>query len=104
MNHVCTVCPTGATNKSGDNASGNNTSCVSDLCKINGEDKYNRYIGVCYIGNLDLNREMVLKGWAIAYRYYSLDYIKEEEIAKNNRDGIWIGKFEEPYLFRKRNK
>ena len=73
-------------------------------CKINGEDKYNRYIGVCYIGNLDINREMVLKGWAIAYRYYSLDYIKEEEIAKNNRNGIWIGEFEEPYLFRKKNK
>ena len=85
------------------------------MCKSNGVDKYKRYIGICYKWEnnflwrksnevIDLNREMVLKGWAIAYRYYSLDYIKEEEIAKNNRDGIWIGKFEEPYLFRKSNK
>ena len=85
------------------------------ICKPTGMDKYKRYIGICYKWEknflwrksndvINLNREMVLKGWAIAYRYYSLDYIKEEEIAKNNRVGIWIGKFEEPYLFRKRNK
>ena len=84
-------------------------------CRTTGRDKYKRYIGICYKWEKDflwrksndiieLNREMVLKGWAIAYRYYSLDYILEEEIAKNNKNGIWLGEFEEPYLFRKRNK
>ena len=73
-------------------------------CDTNGLDKYNRYIGVCYKNNIDLNSEMVINGWAIAYRYYSSDYIKEEEIAKFNKAGIWIGEFEEPYLFRKKNK
>ena len=43
---------------------------------------------------------MVKKGWAIAYRYYSLDYSKEEREAINNKVGIWIGSFTEPYLFR----
>ena len=47
---------------------------------------------------------MVLNGWAIAYRYYSTDYIEEEEEAKQKKRGIWIGDFEEPYLFRKKNK
>ena len=73
-------------------------------CITNGRDKYNRYIGVCYKNNIDLNSKMVVNGWAIAYRYYSLDYIKEEKIAKSKKIGIWSGEFEEPYLFRKKNK
>ena len=73
-------------------------------CNTNGRDKFNRYIGVCYKNQIDLNREMVINGWAIAYRYYSLDYVKEENIAKSNKVGIWIGEFEEPYLYRKKNK
>ena len=73
-------------------------------CDTNGQDRYNRYIGVCYKNNIDINSEMVVHGWAIAYKYYSLDYIKEEEIAKSKKAGIWIGEFEEPYLFRKKNK
>ena len=73
-------------------------------CITNGKDKYKRYIGVCYINNINLNSQMVINGWAIAYRYYSLDYIKEEQEAKQNKLGIWIGEFEEPYLFRKKNK
>tara|TARA_Y100001936_G_C15756530_1_gene498924 strand:+ start:109 stop:591 length:483 start_codon:yes stop_codon:yes gene_type:complete len=73
-------------------------------CITNGRDKYNRYIGVCYKDNIDLNGQMVLNGWAIAYRYYSLDYVKEEEEAKNKKIGIWRGYFEEPYMFRKKRK
>ena len=78
-------------------------------CIAKEKDKYKRHIGVCYKWQknflwrkstdiINLNREMVLNGWAIAYRYYSLDYIIEEEIAKNNKTGIWIGEFEEPSL------
>ena len=73
-------------------------------CATNGKDRYNRFIGVCYKDDLDLNSEMVLNGWAIAYRYYSLDYIDEEKQAKYEKKGIWSGEFEEPYLFRKKNK
>ena len=47
---------------------------------------------------------MVQNGWAIAYRYYSSDYINDENIAKNNIAGIWQGKFQDPYLFRKQQK
>ena len=73
-------------------------------CITKGKDRYNRFIGICYKDNLDLNSEMVLNGWAIAYRYYSKDYVEEEEKAKQEKRGIWIGDFVEPYLLRKKNK
>ena len=34
---------------------------------------------------------MVREGWAIAYRYYSKDYVNEEEIAKREKKGISQG-------------
>ena len=58
----------------------------------------------CYIDEININQWMVKNGWAIAYRYYSKDYINEEEYANNNKLGIWKSKFIEPYLFRKKNK
>ena len=73
-------------------------------CVVSDIDKYNRYIAECFINNQNINELMVRKGWAIAYRYYSLDFIDDEEIAKNNKAGIWKGKFQEPYLFRKQQK
>ena len=77
----------------------NNVSCeVADI------DRYKRYIAECFINNQNINELMVRNGWAIAYRYYSLDFIDDEEIAKNNKAGIWKGEFLEPYLFRKQQK
>ena len=34
------------------------------------------------MNNLNINKMMVKNGWAIAYRYYSKDYVDEEFIAK----------------------
>ena len=50
-------------------------------------DRYNRYIGVCYKNNIDLNSQMVINGWAIAYKYYSLDYEKEEKMPSQKKWG-----------------
>ena len=44
---------------------------------------------------------MVKDGWAIAYRYFSEDYIPEEEIAKRSKKGIWQGTFIEPLCLEK---
>ena len=73
-------------------------------CKINNIDQYNRYIAICFTNETNLNQEMVKKGWATAYRYYSLDYVLEEENARINKEGIWRGTFEDPYEFRKNYK
>jgi endonuclease YncB( thermonuclease family) len=73
-------------------------------CKINNIDRYNRYVAICFANEINLNKKMVKKGWATAYKYYSLDFVLEEEKARLNKEGIWRGKFEDPYEFRKNNK
>ena len=73
-------------------------------CKTNDIDIYNRYVAVCFINAIDINKWMDKNGWAIAYRYYSSDYINEEKFARDNKLGIWNSKFLEPYLYRKQNK
>ncbi|GIS07162.1 MAG: hypothetical protein CM15mP110_3100 [Alphaproteobacteria bacterium] len=44
---------------------------------------------------------MVREGWAIAYRYYSKDYVNEEEIAKAKKKAFGKVVFVEPYIWRK---
>ena len=73
-------------------------------CRVNDIDQYKRLVAVCFIDNININQLMIISGWAIAYRYYSKDFIKEEEIAKQNKIGIWRGSFDEPYIYRKKNK
>jgi endonuclease YncB( thermonuclease family) len=73
-------------------------------CRINGVDRYKRYIAVCFSDRKNLNKMMVKNGWAIAYRYYSNNYIDEEFIAERKKLGIWKGKFMEPYIFRSSKK
>ena len=73
-------------------------------CTTTDIDIYNRYIAVCFVDNNNLNQLMVKNGWAVAYRYYSTDYIIEEKYARENKLGIWKGEFQKPYLYRKKNK
>ena len=73
-------------------------------CEIVDIDRYKRFVAKCFVKNINLNQYMVQKGWAVAYRYYSDDFINEEEIAERNKAGIWQGKFQDPYLFRKQQK
>ena len=73
-------------------------------CEIVDIDRYKRFVAKCFVKNINLNQYMVQNGWAVAYRYYSDDFIKNEEIAKKNKAGIWQGEFLEPYLFRKQQK
>ncbi len=72
-------------------------------CKIKDVDRYNRFIGECYKRNENLNSWLVSHGYAVAYRKYSKKYISDEINAKNNKLGIWQGKFEMPWNFRRKN-
>ena len=72
-------------------------------CKIKNVDRYNRLIGECYKRNENLNAWLVSNGYAVAYRKYSKKYIPDEKNAKNNNLGIWQGKFEMPWKFRRKN-
>jgi len=71
-------------------------------CEVNDIDKYKRYVAECYLDKVNINQYMVRRGWAISYRYYSKKFVKDEEIAKKNKLGIWQGTFIDPYLFRKK--
>ena len=46
---------------------------------------------------------MVRKGYAVAYKKYSKDYIIDEEFAKKNKLGMWVGDFTTPEKWRKLN-
>ncbi len=72
-------------------------------CIILDQDRYKRDIGECYINNLNINKWMVQNGWALAYRYYSKKYVEVENLAKENNSGLWVGEFENPWDFRKKN-
>ena len=74
------------------------------VCKVQDRlDKYKRYIGVCFIKGVNLNRWMVRNGYAVAYRRYSKDYIEDENYAKKNKIGLWEGNFIHPEKWRKLN-
>ena len=72
-------------------------------CNILDVDRYKRLIGECFKRNINLNSWMVSNGYAVAYRKYSKKYVSDEINAKNNKLGIWQGKFEMPWDFRRKN-
>tara|TARA_B100000780_G_scaffold216772_1_gene156113 strand:- start:52 stop:522 length:471 start_codon:yes stop_codon:yes gene_type:complete len=67
------------------------------------KDRYNRYIGVCFVGKENLNKWMVRNGYAIAYRRYSKDYVLDENFAKRKKLGLWSSIFLKPEKWRKLN-
>ena len=71
-------------------------------CKILDIDRYKRLIGECYKRNLNLNSWLVSNGHAVAYRKYSKKYVSDEINAKNEKIGIWQGKFEMPWEYRRK--
>ena len=67
-------------------------------CKHLGKDRYGRSLKECFLPNgISINREMVLKGWAVAY---GDKFSAEQKTAQQNKKGIWAGKFMRPELYR----
>ena len=77
---------------------GSNIKCISTT-----KDRYKRYLAKCFKGEINLNRWMVRNGHAVAYRRYSKEYIPDEDFAKENKLGLWQGKFLDPEKWRKLN-
>ena len=73
-------------------------------CILLGKDRYKRYLAKCLKGTIDLNRWMVRNGYAIAYRKYSKLYIPDENLAKDEKLGLWRGIFVDPEQWRRKNK
>ena len=72
-------------------------------CISSSKDRYKRYLAECFKDKINLNRWMVRNGFAVAYRRYSKQYISDEEFARENKLGLWRGKFLKPEKWRKLN-
>ena len=73
-------------------------------CNYKDKDRYKRIVAECFVGQINLNKELVRNGWALAYRDYSKDYVIDEEYAQENNLGMWKGTFIYPKQWRKLNK
>jgi endonuclease YncB( thermonuclease family) len=69
-------------------------------CQARDLDRYGRVVAVCFKGDEDLNRWLVLNGWAVAFRRYSLDYVADEAAARRLHINIWSGDFDMPWAWR----
>ena len=77
---------------------GSKIKCISTT-----KDRYKRYLAKCFKDKINLNRWMVRNGHAVAYRRYSKEYVQDEDFAKENKLGLWQGKFLYPEKWRKLN-
>lgn len=73
----------------------------SITCEGTKRDRYGRFLGTCYINEVDLNSWMVQNGYALAYRRYSRRYVSAEQEARENSRGVWAGEFVVPWSWRK---
>jgi endonuclease YncB( thermonuclease family) len=71
---------------------GENIICHADAWNLN-----RRLLATCWRSDLDLGREMVREGLAIAYGHFSKVYAADEDEARAARRGIWGATFEESY-------
>ena len=73
-------------------------------------DQYKRAVAIVWLGNRNINREMVAGGWAWAYRQYldrphASEYIGAEENARREGKGLWQQRNPQPpWDFRKGQK
>ena len=73
-------------------------------CKVIDTDRYGRTVGVCSVGDTELNDKMVEAGWAVAYTRHSLSYVAAESAARRARRGIWQGRFALPQDWRETHR
>jgi endonuclease YncB( thermonuclease family) len=67
-------------------------------------DRYRRSVSICRNGEVELNKEMVRLGWAVAYRRHSRNYVAAEREAKLAKRGIWAGTFAMPEDYRNQKR
>jgi endonuclease YncB( thermonuclease family) len=77
-------------------------------CEVSTIDRYQRAIARCtftYNGALaDIGASMTSAGWALAYTQYSRLYVSYQADARQAARGLWAGRFEAPWEYRKRVK
>lgn len=69
-------------------------------CTPHEKDMYGRWVTSCVSDGVDVSGEMVASGLAWAFRKYSADYVKTEEVAHAGLMGVWQAATETPWEFR----
>lgn len=69
-------------------------------CESSGVDKYGRMLAICRAGSLELNAEMVRRGFAWAFVRYSRRLVKVEAEARKLRLGIWQAENDPAWTYR----
>lgn len=87
---------------------------LNDLCyqkyvtvRYSEKDQYERILGVLYVGDMNINEEMVRQGLAWYYSHFVNDHRLDslEQLARKEKLNIWSMKDPlSPYEFRKRNR
>ncbi len=73
-------------------------------CTENDRDRYGRVVAVCRTEAGELNAAMVRRGWAVEYKQFSKSrYSQGQAEARREGLGIWSGRFEMPWDWRRRN-
>ena len=74
---------------------------ASVTCRVRDTDRHGRLVAACFRDGVDLNAWMVRDGYAMAYRHYASDYVAHEDAARARGAGIWQGRFEAPWDWRR---
>ena len=69
-------------------------------CTIEGKDRYDNDLGVCFVGGIDLGRDLVKHGLAVVDKS-APRYLAEEREARIAKRGIWAGQFVDPGDYRR---
>ena len=63
-------------------------------------DEFERILGVCYLGETDLNAWMVQEGWALAFPWHTDAYVDFQVEARDSKKGLWRSQFVPPAEWR----
>lgn len=75
------------------------------VCRTIDVDRYQREVSLCYAGPVEINAEMVRRGWAVDYTQYSKgEFSTEQAAARADELGIWQCRFMMPWDWRKSNR
>ncbi|MFD0915530.1 thermonuclease family protein [Pseudahrensia aquimaris] len=70
------------------------------VCDASSVDQYDRWLGTCRVGEVNVNRAMVEQGWAVDFG----DYPSAEREAEQQKLGIWQSEFDRPNVWRELNR
>lgn len=78
-------------------------------CDVLGRDRWGRALALCFADGVELNREMVREGWALAWypergAVPGPAYDAEQANAEAAQRGLWSGSFIEPWEWRRRER